>query len=766
MPLESTSHSTAAVSRFESAATLVVALIIGTLLPTSTSAQTIGFVYGLTRSSYSPVPNSLYGVAVDATGHLTPLPGFPIPTGGNGTGLNPEVMHYDAAGRRLYALNDASNTISVWSVSNTTGSLTPLPYSPITLPVRYLTGCIAVNPTGTILAIGDQGNNRIFSYRISATTAEPVQGSPFSTGSAEPDSCTFSQDGAFLYAAGDAGQCCTELAGFSVDPNTGVLMSLSGSPFAVGLIPMGLQTDHDGRLFASGFVPNNLDARVMAFTTAGGIPAAVRGSPFANGQLAAYHGLLHPAGFYLTTAWSSVGVFRIAGSGADTTLTAVSGSPFGSGGSSMAGSSTSVLDDSGRFVVTSNADNRNLTTFAFDPATGALTQLETSPTGAQGATGITDGLAFAPVGGSITGVVRDATSGVPLANARVSTLPGGFSTTTDAAGNYGLIVPSGTYTLAAAALAHKIMSVASLAVQGEKTITQDLALPPGAADGDFDGDGKTDITVIRPATATWYSFLSGDTTYSAHTWGISSDVAVPGDYDGDGKTDLAVFRPSSGAWYVLQSSTDDRSYSAQFWGINTDVPVPGDYDGDGITDLAVFRPFAATWYILQSSTNNTTYLALPLGVASDVPVPGDYDGDGKTDLAVFRPSDGTWHILQSSTNYTSSATQAWGFSTDVPVPGDYDGDGKTDVAVFRPSTGTWYILQSSTNNASYIALSWGSNADIPIRGDYDGDGKTDLALFRPSTGTWHVLFSEKNFTTSDTQFWSLSTDTPALEQHR
>ena len=101
--------------------------------------------------------------------------------------------------------------------------------------------------------------------------------------------------------------------------------------------------------------------------------------------------------------------------------------------------------------------------------------------------------------------------------------------------------------------------------------------------GDYDGDGMSDVAVWRgAATATWHLLLSSGELLESKarvlSWGSTStgDQPVVGDYDGDGKTDLTVRRGTTGVWHVSRSSKnftmsltiDIGDYNAQ------DIPLP------------------------------------------------------------------------------------------------------------------------------------------------------------------------------------------------
>lgn len=270
-------------------------------------------------------------------------------------------------------------------------------------------------------------------------------------------------------------------------------------------------------------------------------------------------------------------------------------------------------------------------------------------------------------------------------------------------------------------------------------------------------DDKSSLVVFRPSAGAWYSLKSSSFDgMDGVQWGANGDVPVQADFDGDGETDVAVVRNANGAknWYIYGAS----NISGIQWGLAADKPVVGDFDGDGRADVGVMRLSAQgyNWYIRQSSDG--ALRSFFFGANGDKPVFGDFDGDGLTEVAVARstPNGLFWYMLKSLGNYTQFVGQQFGSAGDVPVAEDYDGDGKTDIAVFRPSNGGWYYLRSSDNK--FQGSLWGTSGDKPQPADYDGDGRADTAVFRPSDGTWYIFRSGDNQLTAK-QFGA-ATDIP------
>ena len=98
--------------------------------------------------------------------------------------------------------------------------------------------------------------------------------------------------------------------------------------------------------------------------------------------------------------------------------------------------------------------------------------------------------------------------------------------------------------------------------------------------GDYDGDGKTDIAVARASAGQYAWFVRPSSTGvisgapTAIVGASATDFFAQGDYDGDGKTDFAVWRPSStggASAFWVQGSTSG-AFSLPF-GQQGDYPV-------------------------------------------------------------------------------------------------------------------------------------------------------------------------------------------------
>ncbi len=257
--------------------------------------------------------------------------------------------------------------------------------------------------------------------------------------------------------------------------------------------------------------------------------------------------------------------------------------------------------------------------------------------------------------------------------------------------------------------------------------------------GDFNGDGLTDLAYYSQATATWYFDSSKQGVVSSFKLGTPNvSVPVVGYFDPNLAEEAAVYTVVNGlgTWTINSASTGVRT--VQF-GQAGDIPVPGDYTGVGYDELAVYRPSTGQFLVQVPGTATPLSIPLPAGtpdLSSLVPVPGNYDPYldkavtpnvwvENTEAAWYDPTTGTFTIQGPSVAYTVSGFQP----NDIPVPADYAGNGSTQPAVFRPSTGQVFAEEGGTVTLIATFATPATN-DIPLAAPLS----YRMALVSASTG--------------------------------
>jgi 6-phosphogluconolactonase len=209
------------------------------LTPTGAAADTaVADPLGRFLFVGSEISGSISVFKIDATtGALTEAPGSPF------TSFNlfsADSVTVDGTGKFLYAgqLN-FSTPLAAFSIDQNTGALSEIAGSPFNMGVAQL----HADPSGKFLlgvaeiqdAFGLALDQHIHVMAIDATTGalSEVAGSPFPTTSA-PFDFVISPNGKFVYVQGnDPGSTTiSAIEGYQLDPTTGALTALSGSPFA------------------------------------------------------------------------------------------------------------------------------------------------------------------------------------------------------------------------------------------------------------------------------------------------------------------------------------------------------------------------------------------------------------------------------------------------------------------------------------------------------------------------------------------------------
>jgi 6-phosphogluconolactonase (cycloisomerase 2 family) len=169
------------------------------------------------------------------TGALTEAPGSPFIIAGL---ISADSMTVDGSGKFLYvAQSDSASPVWVFSIDQNTGALSPITGAPFALNVAQLhadsSGKFLLGVQQIQDAFGSASDQHIYVFAIDPVTGTPlsVPGSPFATVSA-PFDFAIHPNGQFVYITGNDGTAAvTSIEGYELDPSTGALTPLTGSPF-------------------------------------------------------------------------------------------------------------------------------------------------------------------------------------------------------------------------------------------------------------------------------------------------------------------------------------------------------------------------------------------------------------------------------------------------------------------------------------------------------------------------------------------------------
>jgi 6-phosphogluconolactonase len=246
--------------------------------------------------------------------------------------------------------------------------LATLPLIVLSLPAS------AQQPFAYVANSGAPTNISAYSVDPATGALTAIAGSPFGTGS-DINSVVVDPSGRFLYAT-------SEMAGnvlaFSLDQTTGALTAVPGSPFAAGAMPNAATVHSSGRFL---YIPNEGSRTISIYNidqTSGAL-AQIAGSPFAVAGATALTDTIafDPSGrfAYVTDNGVPGQIFAYTVNLSTGALTAVSGSPY------MVGTSpdAAVVDPSGRFLYVANFGDSTVSAYSISQATGALTAVAGSP---------------------------------------------------------------------------------------------------------------------------------------------------------------------------------------------------------------------------------------------------------------------------------------------------------------------------------------------------------------------------------------------------
>jgi RHS repeat-associated protein len=217
----------------------------------------------------------------------------------------------------------------------------------------------------------------------------------------------------------------------------------------------------------------------------------------------------------------------------------------------------------------------------------------------------------------------------------------------------------------------KILNRFNTPIEEEPPVPVELDIPKSFVNGDFNGDGLTDVVAIEKPMSYYYN------------WGCYGYSAT---------------RPGGSSHFInldRRLTTDFVNQAGYLRSNETSKFMVADFNGDGKSDIYVFDTGFLKVYTLDHAQNfvllyeNTT---TDSSITLDKPVLiGDYNGDGKADFIIPKGYGNNYtkyistgvSFIRTDVTYNIPYNQNDARNTYHIIPNDLNSDGKTDLTLVQ-----------------------------------------------------------------------------------